>query len=536
MSFCSTTKRGLFSEYWWNHALTFKMPKVVVLQIWQLGLINRVLQVGVLIYLFWSIISERSWAYKEVPSTTVNAWIESGAAVSSWASTTSAIGDTYRYCNNASFEFVYSAEFNYSNSRCSAINAFEVATKLPGTVVLSTVYLDVSEEGWDCSAGDATTRAATCLADGGTLQTFFGTQCTCVSRRTTYPVGTEDMMIAFDHQYFTTETMKGLSGSSQVATDGLSSTTIEFVDGRSVAFPPGNTVRLSLGDWLAAGGISLDAPNDNVGAAMNNPSQQPYFRTTGAVILVDLEYSNVPEGQDSPELNHREVRAKIVPTVEKGWAGLAVKAPIYENLPTGPEGRKSYKTLYRYSQGVVFKFTGKGFVYQLDIPYLITTVTSSIVLLSVAATITGAIATFFWPAKRMIRNKTQEQLSIKTRLAEIALKAVSYALTFSILGGNDGKVDTSELSAALHKANVPVTGEEAKMMANLIISHTNMMHEEQDRDMDFEKFMSGLEAGNMISFSEFKEMLAVKCKELDQRKSAFIRSSSSKLEVSTQAV
>ena len=112
-----------------------------------------------------------------------------------------------------------------------------------GTVVVSTVYLDLIEEGWDCGAADAgacthcmlaapdhapvflyfwggpnqaqtvlrehgrclcfvaraATKAAACTAEGGTLGALFGTQCLCTVHRTSYPVGVEDMTVAFDH-------------------------------------------------------------------------------------------------------------------------------------------------------------------------------------------------------------------------------------------------------------------------------------------------------------------------------------------------
>ena len=141
------TGKGIGSAWFWNRTLTFSMPRVVVLQIWQLGLINRCLQVAVVCYLWWSIASENTWAYREVPSSQMNAWIEGASVTSSWASTSSSMAATYPYCSNSSYEFTYSTEFPFTNIQCEALNAFEVATKLPGTAAVATVYLDITEEG-----------------------------------------------------------------------------------------------------------------------------------------------------------------------------------------------------------------------------------------------------------------------------------------------------------------------------------------------------------------------------------------------------
>ena len=85
-------------------------------------------------------------------------------------------------------------------------------------------------------------------------------------------------------------------------------------------------------------------------------------------------------------------------------------------IPTGPEGAREYKKVLRYSQGIIFKFSGKGFVYRIDWAYLIGVLTEAIVLLNVAAVITGAIATGVWPSRKV--------LGMSARLACLACACV----------------------------------------------------------------------------------------------------------------
>ena len=144
------------------------------------------------------------------------------------------------YCSG-NYDFIYSAEFNYSNTQCEMVNAFEVATKLPQTVAIATVYLDITEEGWPCSAADAAVRQAACLAANGAPFAFFGSQCGCTSRATTYPVGTEAMSVVFEHAFSTTEVMDRLTGSSALTGDSLAATTVTSVE-YALALEPRSTL------------------------------------------------------------------------------------------------------------------------------------------------------------------------------------------------------------------------------------------------------------------------------------------------------
>jgi hypothetical protein len=188
------------SSFYWNRTLTFYMPRVVIIQIWQLGLLNLVMQLAVIGWHINILGNPKGWALFEIPVNRVtNAYMSGAAAARSWASTSASLSSSYPYCGAAGYDFVYDAEFNYSNVRCQPLNAFELATKLPATASIATIYLDIHEEGWDCGASDAATKASDCVANGGTHSILFGTQCMCTTRTTTYPVGVDAMTMNFDH-------------------------------------------------------------------------------------------------------------------------------------------------------------------------------------------------------------------------------------------------------------------------------------------------------------------------------------------------
>jgi len=370
------------------------------------------------------------------------------------------------------------------------------------------VYLDIEEEGWACADSSASTRAAACTAGGGALRTLFGTQCVCTTHATTYPVGTERMSVAFSHAFSTSEVMDSLSGSSALRDGVLASTTIAFRNGTAKHFAEGESVRLTLEDWLKAGGLQggLDERNYAVAPDATDASRHPYVRTTGVSVILDIEYSNLPSSSDIPEFGFRHQTSAIVrPRIEKTWAGLAMRAPIYEGVPSGAEGARSYRKLLRYSQGIVFKIQGSGIIYRLDVTHLVTTLTSTIVMLGLATTLTGLVGKYLWPTRQMIYNKSVERLAIGERLAEIALKAATYATTFANLEHTgDNKVDIVDLVHNFAKAGAPLSPEEAHAIGALIIARANA--NSSDKTLDFVEYMECLEAGSTIPFERFKDV------------------------------
>jgi len=509
-----TVDKGPTTSYFWNRTLTFQMPRVVVIQIWQIGLLNYALQVLVFFYFITQALTPSLWSISEVPTNIINAWVEGGEAAAGWATTSSSIESAFPYCGTSEYDFTYNDEFNYTNTNCQAMHAWEVTQKLPGTTIVSTVYLDVVEEGWDCGAADAATKAAACTAAGGTLGAIFGTQCLCTTHKTTYPVGVEDMEVVFDHTVQTTTLMSRLGGTASQSGDALMQTDIVFGDGSDQHFAQGSVIRLKLSEWLRAAGIALDDLNTHVAPDPTDSAHHPFFRTTGVTIMVDVEYTNVKPLKNEPEyVFHREIRATVKPHVDEQWAGLGVKAPIYEVVPTGVAGAQTYRKLLRYSQGAVFKFTSKGFIYRVDATALMNLFTNFIVLLGLTSTVTSFVAKYLWRDRKMIRNKSEERLAVGTRLAEIAIKAVTYAATFGNLEKTgDGKVTSDDLVKVFNKAGAPFTPQEAKAMATMIICRSNDDDPSTEpldalREMDYVEYVNGMEAGQALSVEEFRQAI-----------------------------
>ena len=78
--------------------------------------------------------------------------------------------------------------------------------------------------------------------------------------------------------------------------------------------------------------------------------------------------------------------------------------------------------MYRYRQGVEFRFHSTGRIYRMDWYYFLNTVINSIVLLSTAKVVADVYAVYLSPNATMIKKRTREHFNSDRRLAEIALK------------------------------------------------------------------------------------------------------------------
>ena len=123
----------------------------------------------------------------------------------------------------------------------------------------------------------------------------------------------------------------------------------------------------------------------------------------------------------------------------------------------------------------------------------------TVTFLGLATTVTGFIAKYAWTTRKMIYNKSTERLAVGTRLAEIALKAVTHAVNFKAIkeaGGHSGiSLTVDDLASALSDAGAPVTKPQALQIAKLCILRSNDDDPGSHKDiqeMDYMEYMGGL--------------------------------------------
>jgi len=195
--------------------LYYRTSRQVRVDIWQVGLTYRILQLAVIAYVLWDLIVSNSYVVSEVPSGTVNAWCDTGRA--SFAALLAARNATsFAYCSSPDHDFMYSAEWSYVQPACRPLQPDEIVTKGVGSVHFTTNIIETIEYGWPCDDADAdATKRGKCEEGGGSVEQS-GNQCICALSTTFYPKGIEDLKLAFEHEYRSTDKLFNpiLKGSS----------------------------------------------------------------------------------------------------------------------------------------------------------------------------------------------------------------------------------------------------------------------------------------------------------------------------------
>jgi len=310
-----------------------------------------------------------------------------------------------------------------------------------------------------------------------------------------------------------------LEGSSAVTGEGSLDTILVDVGGSQIqVFPSGETISMSVKNWLAVAKVDLDQDNYAVKSFDIDDGSVPKMRTTGVAIYMDLDYTNRPKGRSRPDFStsvEKYVYATLtVRADETQWASLGAQTH-YPQYPTGPTGRQSYHKVVRYTQVVSFRFRGTGLVYALDWLYLFNAFLAGIVLLGVAKTATSIIAKWFYYDRatcKMIRNKSMERLAVGTRLAELGVKAAAYSAIFNNLDDDsDGYIDVKDLVKSLKNTQYSMADSKLHAIASLVIKRSSLLLNQRDEEpdrMDYAEFMACMEGGAALPIEQFTGMVA----------------------------
>jgi hypothetical protein len=264
------TRRSPLEWLWWRELLAsyhldcYVTPRLISIDIWQLALAHRGIQCSVLVYIVYSLLADNAWAVTETPQGSFNAWFETGSTFKSETDVAD-YATAFPYCAST-IKFADGPDFVYDNPSCMFMGKDQMSEKTPNNMFLTTLTQDTEELHWPCA------EARPCA--GGTLTARANGQCTCTVRSVKYPVGVEDLWLALEHSYATSERFGRISGSSN---NGRAEdqhkwldSVVEFRNGTAVAFSPSmrNTaIRLSVRDWLHAAGMDdLDFENSEVRA------------------------------------------------------------------------------------------------------------------------------------------------------------------------------------------------------------------------------------------------------------------------------
>ena len=478
---------------------TYRTEKFIKVDVPRVGLFFRFGQLMAFFLIFVQLYFNDAWGLVEVPGGTVNVWDEPGQMLR----TTNIPGyaETQPYCSNESYSYSSNAYLFYM-PECQGLLAAELTQKGATDLFFTTAFLETVTLGWPCPAAGVTEpRDAACVADGGATYMRANGQCGCVTQKPIFPLAVEDMVLAYEHAYQTSQVV-GMRGSSADSPDLYS--LIMFGNGSQVRFEAGRTIRLPVRDWLSSANVSLDALNYDV--PVDSTGAHPPIRTTGAKVNIEIEYSNIDPETGRAVPGKLSVHANVRTTQEGGtWTSAGVEK-FWVQYPMLPRSTpQEYHLVERWKQGVRFQFTTTGRIHKFDWFFLLSVVLSGLVMLKFANTATNFYAFNCLGAESVIlRNKRCELVSKKGEFAEIGMKAALAATTYPKFDRFcDGTIEAEDIARAFaHVEGVP--WETAFMIARNILADADSEPSVggEPKGLNFVEFMTCIE-GDSCNFELF---------------------------------
>eukprot|EP00316_Scyphosphaera_apsteinii_P019826 CAMPEP_0119299362 /NCGR_PEP_ID=MMETSP1333-20130426/1442_1 /TAXON_ID=418940 /ORGANISM="Scyphosphaera apsteinii, Strain RCC1455" /LENGTH=663 /DNA_ID=CAMNT_0007300765 /DNA_START=165 /DNA_END=2156 /DNA_ORIENTATION=- len=477
---------------------------MMVVQIWQAGVVYRACQVIIMVYILWDLVQSEQYVQHLLPEGTINTWIEPGSM--------SRKNQVPQYCANQDL-YALSKSFVMDFPICRKHPYNELFLKTPKSVAVTCSYIEETRTGWPCAASDASSRAAACISRGGAVSED-RLQCECIKMQAFYPSGIEDLDVVFQHFYAldTPGDSFEVKGNSLYDLD----TTLIAYNGSEVKYKAGSKIAIRLSELLQLANVSLDELNPSVASDYRNDSVYPRFRSTGVRIDIGLHYNNRVGITRRPSLaiTSRDVEQKMkayahIGSPSLGWSTIG-PTPSFREHPVGPEGNATYVKVSNYNMVVLVKFTTTGKVFRFKFHYFLVALIGSFVLMTVARSFTDALSCYaidFWAkggmqlaaSSQVMIKKKFERVSLDHGLCMQGLRAAIGVKVFQELDcDRDGIITKKDLKKVLQQKINPLAARR--------IAHAIMQVGDDDDDgelsLDFAEFLTVLET-DTVPFSKY---------------------------------
>jgi len=340
-----------------DSSITFSSQRYVYTKDIRIGLIYRVLQAGVIVYVIYASMISYSYLHVGPAQGIVTGYVGKGTMytgtnqmytpttcnsathVCTQGSPVSMDVSDPPYCSAPYTDhYVENAEWDYGPIKCATFAQSSVGFKrTPGYLFVATLMHEREFTMRKCSDSD------TACNTGTNLVTVVGDSCTCMTTTNYYAINPEGMQLVLTHD-FSSFYLKGSSA------DGLNTggtlTTYLRKQGSSENFltwEQGSPISLSVGDLLSAAGIHLDEylTTTTQGEALYGATggNYPFNRNTGVCLLLDMKYLNFDESDGDntgiTALEHGDKVRCIIEVSRQGkWCSLGSENVDFSEAPS----------------------------------------------------------------------------------------------------------------------------------------------------------------------------------------------------------
>jgi hypothetical protein len=394
----------------------FTIPRLLIIKDIRLGIANKIVQLGIFIFIFVNLFYFETYYETEIPSGYITSmWAETGDLYTSQRAYSNKIDNNlslgyHQYCDSPQYNYIFSLPYwDYRNLSCINLPYSEMYEKGEQEFFFMTMFTENSIDLFDCEhpefihtlpdfngkvdgvdnnksvvpINNTTIRNQTDIKCD--VYDKLDGNCICQNYRNFYTVGAEDMYFVFDYKYVTTFQKGGnyVDSSSKSVTTRIFDANNKMVN----QYESGTNIKLSVGEWLRLSNTNLSGYNgatklSEPGTGVSNLTN-PIFRITGVELVFKISCNNLV--QDTKE-DYGVTLCDITPEVNEGWSSKGSSITYIEYPDLNDKFIKSYyKDRYRYGIKINFYFTGK--IGKFNYNNMINTIISGLVLIGTGATI-----------------------------------------------------------------------------------------------------------------------------------------------------
>jgi len=348
-------------------------PLKTVIQNPVLAWFNLLGKVALLTYLLFTFFHYSLYYRLYIPKVHVNYWVARNLRPSFEE-------DDFIYCNNDSYNFVYSKDWLYTNNECTSLDYSESYIKGETNYFFFTTYYEeiIRAISRNCTSDDEIfLDRHLSYEDCSFKLSGPDTICDCESRQNYFVTAAEYWVLSFSLTYYVPDShMKGASGDPDVrlAILGPNGNTYKKV-------PNDDTdVSMTVEEWLTAAGINLDTLNTE---AERNGSM-PHYRVMGVTLMISVQLYNMPIYHGFNEWDQKIVGLLQV-RPDSSWSSIGSSLTYHSY----PRVEKYYTDRYRY--GVKFIFNDGGYIGMFDRSEITGYFITSVVLFAVIPIVVGKL-------------------------------------------------------------------------------------------------------------------------------------------------
>eukprot|EP01023_Acetabularia_acetabulum_P066412 TRINITY_DN896_c0_g1_i6.p1 TRINITY_DN896_c0_g1~~TRINITY_DN896_c0_g1_i6.p1 ORF type:complete len:619 (+),score=72.65 TRINITY_DN896_c0_g1_i6:498-2354(+) len=513
-----------FCVLWVRPLLTFRTQKYVVIWDWKLGLLLRLVQIGILAYVLWSIFQQEGYLLTQVPNGAVQAFTEGGENY-----TVEAMHDAFtskQYCTHPElYSFYYNHRFTYNNFSCIVSDPNGFSKKQVNSIQIDTYF--ASQKAFS-KAGNNEKECESFISNDFRSEEgvpnyakFMGLvngDCFFSTVDSIFAPLPEEKHLSITHRFST---------SSQIGYNDVQPTTyLRDLSKTKIlkTWQAGEEINELVSTWLKWAELELDLPMneqpayvkghepipDDVAKYQNYINQglnltlvpqdqnklvYARMRVTGVVLLFKMQYYNwrLSPIKDSLGNTGKDFHCVMDLKPILGWAGFGrelhyslrdFQDPRFmANVNTGKHFKNGFLEVDIYRYGINVMFEASGDVGRFEVTKLIQSITSGIVLLAFANTIVTMIAMYGRGLHSiMYRELINEKVDWRREYARFAAQAIVGAYVFNLIDTDQtGTLNGSEIYAVLRSLfGHRMSSDELASVTDFVLTNGNDESDKRD--------------------------------------------------------